>query len=74
MGNFLTAGSELTAEDHWERDMVVDRFNALYSTNCLPGNLMAIDILQDVWQAHDLQVIMSWVHIMLLRGWRSSLA
>jgi hypothetical protein len=33
--------------------MVVDRFTALYSINRLPGKLMAIDILQDVWQARD---------------------
>jgi hypothetical protein len=71
--SLLTAGSELTANDQRERDMVVDRFNALYSINRLPGNLMAIDILRDVWQARDLEITLSWVHIMLLRGWRLSL-
>lgn len=71
--SLLTAGSELTADDHRERDMVVDRFTALYSINRLPGNLMAIDILQDVRQARDFEITISWVHIMLLRGWRLSL-
>ncbi|CAG8888662.1 unnamed protein product [Penicillium egyptiacum] len=71
--SLLTAGSELTAYDHRERDIVVGRFNALYSINRLPGNLMAIDILQDVWQARDLEIPTSWVHVMLLRGWRLSL-
>lgn len=71
--SLLTAGSELTIDDRRERDMVVDRFNALYSINRLPGNLMAIDILQAVWQFRDLEITMSWVHIMLLRGWRLSL-
>jgi hypothetical protein len=71
--SLLTAGSELTAVDHRERDIVVDRFTALYSINRLPGNLMAIDILQDVWQARDFEITISWVHIMLLRGWRLSL-
>jgi hypothetical protein len=69
----LTAGSELTAGDLHERILVTERLNALYSINRIPGNLMALDILREVWEARDMGVTFSWLHVMLLRGWRLSL-
>lgn len=69
----LTAGSELRAKDEQERRFVIARFNALYSINRIPGNLRAVEILKQLWEARDLGFSISWVHVMLCRGWRLSL-
>ncbi|KAF9891225.1 hypothetical protein FE257_004789 [Aspergillus nanangensis] len=66
----LTAGSELTAADTEERALVVERFNALYSVNRIPANLLVIELVEELWEARDAGVTFSWLQLMLQKGWR----
>ncbi|KAE9567697.1 Transcriptional regulatory protein moc3 [Colletotrichum fructicola] len=65
----LTAGSELTAEDYEEREMVSQRFRALYSINHIRSNLRALDLLLELWELRDAGTVMSWLDLMLEKGW-----
>lgn len=66
----LTAGAELTAEDVTGRNDVTQRLRSIYSFNRLPHNLMVIELLQEVWIWNDAGVSISWLEMMLLKGWR----
>ncbi|KAJ0375622.1 hypothetical protein COL26b_006128 [Colletotrichum chrysophilum] len=65
----LTAGSELTAEDYEERELVSQRFRALYSINHIRSNLRALDLLLELWELRDAGTVMSWLDLMLEKGW-----
>lgn len=65
----LTAGSELAAEDHEERELVSQRFRALYSINHIRSNLRALDLLLELWELRDAGTVMSWLDLMLEKGW-----
>ncbi|GFF49076.1 hypothetical protein IFM58399_08464 [Aspergillus lentulus] len=66
----LTAGSELGASEPGLRDQVRQRFRAVYSLNRLPANLHALQLLEELWAAHDSGKSCFWVRYMLQKGWR----
>lgn len=49
----VTAGSELTKLNHVMRDQVRHRLRAIYSLNRLPASLLAIQCLEEIWDARD---------------------
>ncbi|KAF7174257.1 hypothetical protein CNMCM5623_006831 [Aspergillus felis] len=66
----LTAGSELGESESGLRDQVRQRFRAIYSLNRLPANLHALQLLEELWAAHDSGKSCFWVRYMLQKGWR----
>lgn len=65
----FTAASELTKEDKPERDLVQQRFKELYSLNHLQANLVALQILPEIWERRDAGETISWLEVMLEKGW-----
>ncbi|KAF4999665.1 hypothetical protein FDECE_11419 [Fusarium decemcellulare] len=65
----FTAGSELTREDAKERDLVLQRFKELYSLNHLRANLTALEMLPEIWERRDAGETVSWLEVMLEKGW-----
>ncbi|CAG9994386.1 unnamed protein product [Clonostachys byssicola] len=65
----LTAGSELTAEDCVERELVRQRFQAMYSLNHLRANLASLHLLEDLWALRDAGQTVTWLDLMLSRSW-----
>lgn len=70
----LTAGSELTVSNHFLRDKVRDRFRAIYSLNRLPANLMALQLVEELWDARDSGNPSFWLSHTLQKDWRLLLA
>jgi hypothetical protein len=71
----LTAGAELTSEAVEERKEVLKRFLAIYSMNRCPPNLWAYEILKEIWAMQDTgNTKVSWLALMVERGWRWSMA
>jgi hypothetical protein len=66
----LAAGSELTKSKPWLRDQVCDRLRAIYSLNRLPANLLALQLLNELWNARDIGKPSFWLSHMLQKGWR----
>lgn len=69
----LTAGSALWDEDFEERQVVRDRFNALYSMNRAPVNKWAMQLLEEVWEWRHQGNPITWIELMLQKGWRFSM-
>ncbi|KAL5364198.1 fungal-specific transcription factor domain-containing protein [Aspergillus floccosus] len=65
----LTAGSELTEPNHFLRDQVRDRLRAIYSLNRLPANLLALQLLEELWHARDRGDPSFWLLYMLQKDW-----
>ncbi|VUC29108.1 unnamed protein product [Clonostachys rosea] len=65
----LTAGSELTRSDQKERQIVMQRFRELYSMNHLRTNLSALEILPEIWARKDGGENISWLDVMVEKGW-----
>ncbi|EXL39900.1 hypothetical protein FOCG_17499 [Fusarium oxysporum f. sp. radicis-lycopersici 26381] len=65
----FTAASELTKEYEKERDLAVLRFKELYSLNHLRANLTALEILPEIWKRHDAGEMISWMEVMMEKGW-----
>jgi hypothetical protein len=61
----FTAGSELSKEDEGARVFVMDRYKALYSTNHLRVNLLAIDMLKELWALRDSGHPTTWLSLMM---------
>jgi hypothetical protein len=70
----LAAGSELTKSNHFLRDKVRGRLRAIYSLNRLPANLMALQLVQELWDARDSGIPSFWLSHTLQKGWRLFLA
>ncbi|KAL4919652.1 fungal-specific transcription factor domain-containing protein [Aspergillus aurantiobrunneus] len=66
----LAAGSELPGWDHFLRDQVRNRLRAIYSLNRLPANLLALQLLEEVWDARDSGNPSFWLLRMLQKDWR----
>ncbi|RJE19902.1 hypothetical protein PHISCL_07750 [Aspergillus sclerotialis] len=66
----LTAGSELTTSNHFLRDQVRGRLRAIYSLNRLPANLLALQLLEELWDARDRGTPSFWLLHMLQKDWR----
>lgn len=66
----LATGSELTGSNHFLRDEVRDRLRAIYSLNRLPGNLMALQLVEELWDARDSGSPSFWLSHTLQKGWR----
>ncbi|CEN60521.1 hypothetical protein ASPCAL02957 [Aspergillus calidoustus] len=66
----LTAGSELTESNHLLRDQVRGRLKAIYSLNRLPANLLAFQLIQELWHARDSGQPAFWLPHMLQKNWR----
>lgn len=66
----LAAGSELTESNHFMRDEVRGRLRAIYSLNRLPGNLMALQLVEEVWEARDSGNPSFWLSRTLQKDWR----
>jgi hypothetical protein len=66
----LTAGAELTADDADEHENVVKRFMAIYSMNRMPVHLLTVQLLREVWEAHDRGSKECWIEVMLRKKWR----
>lgn len=65
----LTAGSELTLAEQEERELVQQRFQAIYSLNHLRANLVAVQLLRELWELRDSGLTVSWLELMLDKGW-----
>ncbi|CAG9976184.1 unnamed protein product [Clonostachys byssicola] len=65
----FTAGSELTRSDQKERQIVIQRFRELYSMNHLRTNLSALEILPEIWARKDRGETISWLDVMVEKGW-----
>ncbi|RDH21339.1 hypothetical protein M747DRAFT_235654 [Aspergillus niger ATCC 13496] len=66
----LSAGSELTESHHLLRDKVRDRLRAIYSLNRIPANLMALQLVEELWDARDSANSTSfWLSHMLQKDW-----
>lgn len=66
----LTAGSELTESSHFLRSEVRGRLRAIYSLNRLPANLMALQLVEELWDARDSGNPSFWLSHMLQKDWR----
>ncbi|KAJ5099280.1 hypothetical protein N7532_006281 [Penicillium argentinense] len=66
----LTVGSELTESNQSLRDQVRDRLRAIYSLNRLPANLLALRLLEELWDARDRGNPSFWLPHMLQKDWR----
>lgn len=66
----LAAGSELAESNHLLRDQVCDRLRAIYSLNRLPSNLLALQLLKELWNARDSGNPSFWLAYMLQKDWR----
>ncbi|KAJ8103438.1 sterol regulatory element-binding protein ECM22 [Lipomyces tetrasporus] len=66
----LAAGSELTESNNFLRDQVRDRLRAIYSLNRLPANLLALQLLEELWDARDSGNPSFWLPHMLQQDWR----
>ncbi|GIC88941.1 Zn(II)2Cys6 transcription factor [Aspergillus udagawae] len=66
----LTAGSELTESNHFLRDQVRDRLRAIYSLNRLPANVLALQLLEELWDARDSGHPSFWLRHTLQKDWR----
>jgi hypothetical protein len=71
----ITAGSELTKADVKQRREVKTRLQSMYSRNRSPPHLWACELLDNLWTLRDESAgcKMSWLDLMLLKGWRFSL-
>ncbi|KAL3439889.1 fungal-specific transcription factor domain-containing protein [Aspergillus insuetus] len=65
----LTAGSELTESNPFLRDQVRGRLRAIYSLNRLPANLLALQLVEDLWNARDSGNPSFWLSHTLEKGW-----
>ncbi|CAH0058184.1 unnamed protein product [Clonostachys solani] len=65
----FTAGSELTRSDQKERQIVIQRFRELYSMNHLRTNLSVLEILPEMWARKDRGENISWLDVMVEKGW-----
>ncbi|RSL75648.1 hypothetical protein CEP51_010694 [Fusarium floridanum] len=65
----FTAGSELTKEDTRERELVLQRFKEVYSLNHLRANLTALEMLPEIWKRKDAGESISWLEVMIEKGW-----
>ena len=66
----LAAGSELTESNHFLRDEVRGRLRAIYSLNRLPANLMALQLIEELWDARDSGTPSFWLSHTLQKDWR----
>ncbi|KAJ5817468.1 hypothetical protein N7447_009701 [Penicillium robsamsonii] len=67
----LSAGAEMTLSDTLKRDQVRHRLNEVYSTNRLVSTLWVIDLLEELWGAHDTGMTrITWLELMLVKNWR----
>ncbi|KAL4993781.1 fungal-specific transcription factor domain-containing protein [Aspergillus recurvatus] len=66
----LAVGSELTESNHFLRDQVRERLRAVYSLNRLPANLLALQLLEELWDARDSGNPSFWLPHMLQKNWR----
>ncbi|KAB8215529.1 fungal-specific transcription factor domain-containing protein [Aspergillus novoparasiticus] len=66
----LAAGSELTESNHFLRDEVRGRLRAIYSLNRLPANLMALQLVEELWDARDSGAPCFWLSHTLQKDWR----
>ncbi len=64
----LAAGSELTAGDCEERELVRKRYRELYSLNHLRENLRALDLLEELWTRRDSGEAVTWFDLMAVKG------
>lgn len=64
----LVAAAELTSLDM--RNQAKAWFQALYSINRLQCNLRAMDLLTELWDLRDSGVRMSWLELLLQKGWK----
>ncbi|GKZ38312.1 hypothetical protein AbraIFM66950_010442 [Aspergillus brasiliensis] len=70
----LAAGSELTESHHLLRDKVRGRLRAIYSLNRLPANLLALQLIEELWDARDSGQPTFWLSHVLQKDWRLLLA
>jgi hypothetical protein len=66
----LAAGSEFPESKLLLRHQVCDRLRAIYSLNRLPANLLAIQLLKELWDARDSGNPSFWLPHMLQKDWR----
>jgi hypothetical protein len=66
----LTAGSELSESNQSLRNPVRDRFRAIYSLNRLPANLLALRLLEELWDARDSGNPSFWLPHALQKDWQ----
>ncbi|KAJ5965862.1 hypothetical protein N7481_012576 [Penicillium waksmanii] len=66
----ITAGSELTESNHFLRDQVHHRLRAIFSLNRFPANLLALQCLEEIWDARDSGNQSFWLLHMLQTGRR----
>lgn len=69
-GPLFSAASELTVRDENERNQVRERFKAMYSLNRLPANMKALELLEELWRRRDHDEMLSWLDLMITKGWR----
>ncbi|KAJ6084892.1 hypothetical protein N7499_004521 [Penicillium canescens] len=62
----LTAASELRSYDTELRQALVARFKAIYSMNRVPSTLLAITLLEEIWEIRDTGLEASWMGYMIL--------
>ncbi|KAJ6038326.1 uncharacterized protein N7446_005130 [Penicillium canescens] len=62
----LTAASELRSYDTELRQALVARFKAIYSMNRVPSTLLAISLLEEIWEIRDTGLEASWMGYMIL--------
>ncbi|OJZ90864.1 hypothetical protein ASPFODRAFT_29297 [Aspergillus luchuensis CBS 106.47] len=65
----LSAGSELTESNNSLRDKVRERLRAIYSLNRLPTNLMALQLVEELWNDRDNGNHSFWLSRMLQKDW-----
>ncbi|KAE8152374.1 fungal-specific transcription factor domain-containing protein [Aspergillus avenaceus] len=66
----LTAGSELTESNHFMRDQVRGRLRSIHSLNRLPTNLMALQLIEELWDVRDSGYPSFWLSHTLKKNWR----
>ncbi|KAB2568580.1 White-opaque regulator 1 [Lasiodiplodia theobromae] len=64
----FTAGSELPYEHAELRQEVRNRFKALYSTNRCPVNLLAVELLTELWEMRDSGIVVSFLEFLLQKN------
>lgn len=65
----LTAAAELKAPDKNKREQVNHRFKALFSLTRFPVYLGCLELLEEIWNLNDQGCSISWLDLMMAKGW-----
>lgn len=70
----LTAACELRAADAENRVAAIRHFRAIYSATRVSVNIVAIELMQDVWDMEDCGLSTTWLELLDVKDWTLTFA